>query len=117
LTCRVRSIGQSAQAATGRLRARLARSYDADDGEGLRLAFVVGRPIDSPHLLVLAYLWSEVHEGVTWGVERWSSPERRLRPYRRDPAFEPRAASDVHAELKRLGPASFASHVRELLAG
>jgi hypothetical protein len=100
------------------LRARLARSYDADeeDGEGLRLAFVAGRPVDSHDLLVLAYLWRAAPEGVVWGVERWSSPERRLRPYRHDPTFEPRAAADVHAELQSLGPASFARYARVFLA-
>jgi hypothetical protein len=100
------------------LRARLARSYDADeeDGEGLRLAFVAGRPVDSHDLLVLAYLWRAAPEGVVWGVERWSSPERRLRPYRHDPTFEPRAAADVHAELRSLGPASLASYARVFLA-
>ena len=101
------------------LRARLARrdAADEDEGERLRLAFVAGRPVDSHDLLVLAYLWRADPEGVVWGVERWSSPERRLRPYRQDPRFGPRAAADVHAELKRLGPADFASQVRELLAG
>jgi hypothetical protein len=100
------------------LRARLARSYDADeeDGEGLRLAFVAGHPVDSHDLLVLAYLWRAASEDVVWGVERWSSPERRLRPYRHDPTFEPRAAADVHAELQSLGPASVASDARVFLA-
>ena len=100
------------------LRARLARSYDADDedGEGLRLAFVAGHPVDSHDLVVLAYLWRAAPENVVWGVERWSSPQRRLRPYRHDPAFEPRAAADVHAELQGLGPASFASHARAVFA-
>ena len=100
------------------LRARLVRRYDTDeeDAEGLRLAFVAGHPIDSYDLLVLAYLWRSAPEGVAWGVERWSSPERRLRPYRHDPTFEPRAAADVHAELQSLGPGSFASHARVFLA-
>jgi hypothetical protein len=100
------------------LRARLARSYDADeeDGEGLRLAFVAGHPVDSHDLLVLAYLWRAASEDVVWGVERWSSPERRLRPYRHDPTFEPRAAADVHAELQSLGPASVARYARVFLA-
>ena len=100
------------------LRARLARRYDADeeDAEGLRLAFVAGHPVDSYDLLVLAYLWRAAPEAVVWGVERWSSPERRLRPYRHDPSFKPRAAADVHAELRSLSPASFASHARVLLA-
>ncbi len=100
------------------LRARLARGYDAgeEDGDGLRLAFVVGHPIDSPDLLVVAYLWRPASEDVVWGAERWSSPERRLRPYRHDPTFEPRAAADVHAELQRLGPASLAGYARGLLA-
>ncbi|MDQ3630863.1 MAG: hypothetical protein M3417_06250 [Actinomycetota bacterium] len=99
------------------LRARLARRYDDEvDGEGLRLAFVAGHPVDSHDLLVLAYLWRAAPEGVVWGVERWSSPERRLRPYRHDPTFKPRAAADVHAELQSLGPASFASHARIFLA-
>jgi hypothetical protein len=100
------------------LRARLARSYGADeeDGEGVRLAFVAGHPVDSDSLLVLAYLWRADSEGVVWGVERWSSPERRLRPYRHDPTFEPRAAADVHAELQSLGPAAFARHARGFLA-
>jgi hypothetical protein len=100
------------------LRACLARSYNADeeDGEGLRLAFVAGHPVDSHDLLVLAYLWRAASEDVVWGVERWSSPQRRLQPYRHDPTFEPRAAADVHAELQRLGPACVASYVRVLLA-
>ena len=99
------------------LRARLARSYDEDDDEGLRLAFVAGHPVDSHDLLVIAYLWRAAPEGVVWGAERWSSPERRLRPYRHDPAFEARPAADVHAELQSLGPTSLASHARVLLAG
>jgi hypothetical protein len=100
------------------LRARLARSYDADEeaGEGLRLAFVAGHPVDSHDLLVLAYLWRAPPEDVVWGVERWSSPERRLRLYRHDPTFKPRTAADVHAELQRLGPASVASYARVFLA-
>ena len=100
------------------LRARLARSFDAeeDDAEGLRLAFVAGRPVDSHDVLVVAYLWRPATSDVVWGLERWSSPERRLRPYRHDPAFEPRSAGDVHAELQRLGAASFAREVRTLLA-
>jgi hypothetical protein len=94
------------------LRARLVRSYGADEegGEGLRLAFVAGHPVDSRDLLVLAYIWRATPEGVAWGVERWASPQRRLRPYRHDSTFEPRAAADVHAELQSLGPASFASY-------
>jgi hypothetical protein len=101
------------------LHARLARSYGTgeDDDEGLRLAFVAGHPVDSHDLLVLAYVWRAVPEGVAWGVERWSSPERRLQPYRHDPTFEPRAAADVHAELRRLAPAAFARCVRAFLAG
>ena len=100
------------------LRARLARSFDAeDDGEGLRLAFVAGRPIDSHDLLVMAYLWRPATDDVVWGVERWSSPERRLRPYRHDPTFEPRGAAGVHAELQRAGVGSFARDVRTLLVG
>jgi hypothetical protein len=100
------------------LRARLARGYDTDeeDGEGLRLAFVAGHPVESRDLLVLAYLWRAAPEGVAWGVERWSSPERRLLPYRHDPTFEPRAAAEVHAELKSLAPAAFARHARAFLA-
>jgi len=100
------------------LRARLARRYDADDqdAEGLRLAFVAGHPVDSHDLLVVAYLWRPAPEAVVWGVERWSSPERRVRPYRHDPTFAPRAAADVHAELQSLGPAAFASHARGFLA-
>ncbi len=100
------------------LRACLARSYDAgeEDGDGLRLAFVAGHPVDSHDLLVLAYLWRAAPKGVSWGVERWSSPERRLRPYRHDATFEPRVAADVHAELQSLGHASFARHVRDFLA-
>jgi hypothetical protein len=100
------------------LRARLARSYEADDedGGGLRLAFVAGHPVESHDLLVLAYLWRAAPEDVVWGVERWSSPERRLRPYRHDPTFEPQAAADVHAELQSLGPASVASCARVVLA-
>jgi hypothetical protein len=100
------------------LRARLARSYggDEDGGEGLRLAFVAGHPVDSHDLLVLAYVWRAAPEGVAWGVERWSSPERRLLLYRHDPTFEPRAAVDIHAELRGLAPAAFASYARALLA-
>lgn len=100
------------------LRARLVRRYDVGDrdAEGLRLAFVAGHPVDSHDLLVLAYLWRSAPEAVVWGVERWSSPERRLRPYRHDPTFQPRAAADVHAELQSLGPASVASHARAFLA-
>lgn len=100
------------------LRARLGRRYDADEdgAEGLRLAFVAGHPVDSHDLLVLAYLWRATPEVVVWGVERWSSPERRLRPYRHDPAFEPRAAADVHAELRSRGAASIAGQARGLLA-
>jgi hypothetical protein len=100
------------------LRARLARRYDDEEGdEGLRLAFVAGHPVDSHDLLVLAYLWRAAPEGVVWGVERWSSPERRLRPYRHDPTFEPRAAAAVHAEIQGRGAASFASDARAFLAG
>jgi hypothetical protein len=104
-----------------RLHARLARRYEADEGdepggERLRLAFVAGRPIDSHDLLVLSYVWREPPRGVVWGFERWPSPERRLRLYRRDAAFEPRRAPDVHAELQGLGPASFTDQARDLLA-
>jgi hypothetical protein len=100
------------------LRARLARSYDAgDDDQGLRLAFVAGRPVDSHDVLVVSYVWRPSPEGVAWGVERWPSPERRLRPYRHDATFEPRAAADVHAELRSLGLAGFPGHVRACLAG
>lgn len=100
------------------LRARLARrSDDEEDGEGLRLAFVLGHPIDSHDLLVLAYLWRAEPEGVVWGFERWSSPQRRVRPYRHDPTFEPRIATEVHAELQGGGAAGFASSTRALLAG
>lgn len=101
------------------LRARLARSYEDDDdeadGEGLRLAFVAGHPIESHDLLVLAYIWRAATEGVAWGVEHWPSPERRLRLYRYDPTFEPRTAADVHAELQSAGPTSLASDARGLL--
>jgi len=97
------------------LRARLARRYDAEEaeGEGLRLAFVAGHPVDSRDLLVLAYLWRGPGAAPVWGVERWPSPERRLRLYRHDPAFEPRTAAAVHAELQRVG--SFADYARDLL--
>lgn len=99
------------------LRARLARrNDDEEDGEGLRLAFVVGHPIDSHDLLVLAYLWRAEPESVVWGVERWSSPQQRLRPYRHDPAFQPRDAAGLHAEIQERGVASFASSTRALLA-
>jgi len=99
------------------LRARLVRRYEDDEhGEGLRLAFVAGHPIDSHDLLVLAYLWREAPESVVWGFERWSSPQRRLRAYRYDPAFQPRAAADVHAELKDRGVACLASSARAFLA-
>lgn len=72
------------------LRARLVRSYDTDDedGEDLRLAFVAGHPVDSHDLLVLVYLWRAAPKDVVWGIERWSSPERRLRPYRHDPTSQ-----------------------------
>ncbi len=83
----------------------------------MRLAFVTGHPIDSDDLLVLAYLWRAAPGGVVWGIERWSSPQQRLRPYRHDPTFEPRAAADVHAELKRLDHAAFESYARAVLAG
>ncbi len=99
------------------LRARLARRYDdEEDGEGLRLAFVVGHPVDSHDLLVLAYLWRAEPEGVVWGAERWSSPQQRLRPYRHDPTFEPRNAAELHAEIRERGVASFASSARAFLA-
>ncbi len=99
------------------LRARLARSFDTGEanGEGLRLAFVAGHPVDSANLLVVAYMWREAPKDVAWGVERWPSPERRLRLYRYDPTFEPRTAADVHAELRSLGPAAFADYARGLL--
>lgn len=102
-----------------RLLARLARSYETDDedGEGLRLAFVAGHPVDSDDLLVLSYLWRPPPRGVAWGVERWSSPERRLRPYRLDPMFRPQPAAGLHAELKRLEPDSFRDYVRGVLEG
>ncbi len=103
------------------LRACLARIYSADEddevsAEGLRLAFVFGRPIDSHDLLAIAYLWRPPPKGVAWGVERWSSPERRLRPYRHDPTFVPRAAADIHEELRRLGADSVAEYARDLLS-
>lgn len=99
--------------------ARLARNYDTGEGEseGLRLAFVAGRPVDSYDLLVVSYLWRPASEDVAWGVERWSSPERRLRPYRHDSTFEPRPAAEVHAELKRLGPAGLAEQAQRVLDG
>jgi hypothetical protein len=99
------------------LRACLARSYEADEGndEELRLAFVAGHPIESHDLLVLSYIWRAPPKGVAWGVERWPSPERRLRLYRHDPQFEPRAAGEVHDELQSLGPASLADYARRLL--
>ena len=102
------------------LRACVARTYSADEsdeasGQGLRLAFVVGRPVDSHDLPVIAYLWRPPPRGVAWGVERWPSPERRLRPYRHDPTFEPRPAAKVHEELRRLGPDSLADYARGVL--
>lgn len=101
------------------LRARLARRFDDDpdesDGGGWRLAFVAGHPVESPDLLVLSYIWRARTEDVAWGVESWSSPERRLKPYRHDPAFEPRAAADVHAELRKSGPGSVADRAQALL--
>lgn len=101
------------------LQASLARSQPGEDGDpdGLRLAFVTGHPIDSPDLLVLAYLWRPASNDVVWGVERWSSPESRLRPYSHDAAFRPRPAADVHAELQRLDGDAFARRVRGVLAG
>jgi hypothetical protein len=97
------------------LHARLARHYKAGEAEdqGLRLAFVAGHPVESPDLLVLAYLWRAAGADAVWGVERWPSPERRLRLYRHDPAFEPRSASDVHAEVRRVG--SMEGYARDLL--
>ena len=102
-----------------KLLARLARSYEGDDSEaeGLRLAFVAGHPIESDDLLVLAYLWRPPRTGVAWGFERWSPPDRRLRPYRHDPTFEPRPAAEVHAELRELGPASLVDSARRLVEG
>ena len=99
------------------LRARLARCYVPDDadGEGLRLAFIAGRPVDSYDLIALAYIWRSGDAVVAWGVERWSSPERRLRPYRNDATFAPRAAADVHAELRELGVSAVARQARDLL--
>jgi hypothetical protein len=98
----------------------LARPYaaggpDKANREGLRLALVLGRPVDSHDLLVIAYLWRPPPRGVAWGVERWPSPERRLEPYRHDPRFGPRAAVDVHEEFQRLGPDSLADYARRLL--
>ena len=102
------------------LQARLARGYAAEDDEegdggGLRLAFVAGHPVDSPDLVVLSYIWRARTEDVAWGVESWSSPERRLKAYRHDPSFEPRAATDVHAELRGGGPSSVAGSAQALL--
>ncbi len=98
------------------LGARLVRSYDdEEDGEELRLAFVAGHPVESHDLLVLAYIWRARTEGVAWGVERWPSPERRLKLYRYDPTFEPRTAAHVHAELKSVGPTSLGNYIRGLL--
>ena len=100
------------------LRACLARSQLGEDGDpdGLRLAFVTGHPVDSADLLVLAYLWRPTTNDVVWGLERWSSPERRLRPYSHDAAFQPRPAGDVHAELRSLDGDAFARRVRGVLA-
>jgi hypothetical protein len=103
------------------LRARLARGFDdgdddESDGEGFRLAFVAGRPVESHDLLVLSYIWRARTEAVAWGLESWSSPERRLRTYRHDPTFQPRPAADVHAELRSAGPASVAACAQRLLA-
>lgn len=96
--------------------AGLARSYtDEEGGEELRLAFVAGRPVDSYDLVVLAYIWRAPPKRVAWGVERWPSPERRLRLYRRDPTFEPRTAVDLHDEFQRLGPSSLADYARQVL--
>jgi len=99
------------------LRARLARRFDTDEenSEGLRLAFVAGRPVDSDNLLVLAYVWRPAPNDVVWGAERWPSPERRLGLYEYDPTFGPRTAAAVHAELKNLNPAAFADYARGLL--
>jgi hypothetical protein len=112
------SLGSPREPPAVELRARLARSYgtDDEDGDGLRLAFVAGHPVDSYDLLVLAYLWRAATEDVVWAIERWSSPQRRLRPYRHDPTFQSRAAADVHAELQSLGPASLANDARVFLA-
>lgn len=103
------------------LLACLARAYSTDDeddetsGEGLRLAFVIGRPVDSYDVLVISYLWRAPPRGVAWGVERWQSPERRLSAYRQDPTFEPRRAGGIHRELQRLGPASLGERARGIL--
>jgi len=100
------------------VRACLARSYEADEGKGedLRLAFVAGRPVDSYDLLVLAYVWRAPPRGVAWAVERWSSPERALRLYRRDPTFEPAPAVAIHEELRTRGAASVAAYARRVLS-
>ena len=98
------------------LHARLARAYEDDeDGDGLRLAFVAGHPVDSTDLIVLSYLWRSRDDVVVWGVERWESPERRLKPYKNDSSFSARGASAVHADLKRVGAHGFPQYVRDLL--
>ena len=99
------------------LHACLARPQPGEDGdpEGLRLAFVAGHPVDSADLLVLAYLWRPTSMDVVWGVERWSSPERRVRPYSHDASFRPRPAAGLHTELQRLDADAFARRVRAVL--
>ena len=96
----------------------LARTYavDEDDDDGLRLAYVAGHPVDSEDLVVLAYLWRPGPEGVVWGAERWSSPQRLLLRYRRDRDFRPRTAAAVHADLQSLDAAAFERHARSIVA-
>jgi hypothetical protein len=99
------------------LRARLARSYNTaeEDGEGLRLAFVAGHPVDSHDPLVLAYLWRAAPK---------TSCGQSSVGHRRSGAYGLPARPDVRnagrrrcsRELKRLGPASLANDARVFLA-
>ena len=101
-----------------RVVARLARSYSEEDGGGerLRLALVVGHPVDSPDLIIVAYIWRAETQDVVWGLERWPSPERRLVLYRLDPGFEPLPARQLHNELKQAGTAALADQTRAILS-
>ncbi len=101
-----------------RVVARLARSYSEgdDDGERLRLALVFGHPVDSQDLIIVAYIWRAETRDVVWGLERWSSPERRLVLYQLDPGFEPLPARQLHAELRQAGSTALADQARAILA-
>ena len=101
-----------------RVVARLARSYSEGEGDGerLRLALVFGHPVDSDDLIIVAYIWRAETQDVVWGLERWSSPERRLVLYGLDPGFEPLPARRLHAEMQQAGAAALADQARAILA-